>query len=274
MNKTAFYGILLGVFIPVTAYFIMRFLPSANQMPHRLFYEDVRKTVKAGKETVDTVWSKVPDFRLVNQMGDTVSWSDLQGKIVVADFIFTRCPVICPKMTHNMKRLQDAVKNNARAGSRDPNFIQFISFTVDPEHDSVPVLKRYADRHQINPQNWWLLTGDKKQIYDLALNGMKLGINDTEVDTAFIHPQKFVLLDKERVVRARKDEWGNPRLYNGLDTNDVKNMAKDIVLLAIEKDKNKKFFLADKLPLVGTVLLIAAVGVIALVFILRSNKRL
>jgi protein SCO1 len=274
MNKTAFYGLLLGLFIPVMAYFIMRFLPPANAMPHRLFYEDVQKTVKGGKETVDTLWSKVPDFHLVNQMGDTVSWKDLEGKIVVADFIFTRCPVICPKMTHNMKRLQESVKSNSRAGSRDPNFIHFLSFTVDPEHDSVPVLKRYADRYQINPQSWWLLTGDKKQIYDLALNGMKLGINDTEVDTAFVHPQKFVLIDKERVVRARKDEFGNPKLYNGMDTNDVKNLAEDIVLLAVEKDKNRKFFLADKLPLIGIVLVIAAVGVVALIFILRSTKRL
>jgi protein SCO1/2 len=193
---------------------------------------------------------------------------------VVADFIFTRCPVICPKMTHNMKRLQEAVKNNNRAGSRSPDYIHFLSFTVDPEHDSVAVLKQYADRHQINPQSWWLLTGDKKQIYDLALQGMKLGINDTEVDSAFIHPQKFVLMDRERVVRARKDEWGNPRLYNGLDTNDVKSLAEDIVLLAIEKDKNRKFFLADKLPLIGVVLVIAAVGVVALMFILRSTKRL
>lgn len=274
MNKTAFYGILLMVFIPVLAYFIMRFLPPANSLPHRLFYEDVRKTVKGGKETVDTVWSKVPDFKLVNQLGDTVSFSDLQGKIIVADFIFTRCPVICPKMTHNMKLLQTAVRNNDRAGSREPNFVHFISFTVDPEHDSVEVLKRYADRHQIDPRNWWLLTGDKKQIYELALRGMKMGINDTDVDTAFIHPQKFVLMDKERVIRARKDEWGNPKLYNGLDTNDVKKIAEDVVLLAIEKDKNRKFFLADKLPLIGVVLVIAAVGVVALMFILRSTKRL
>lgn len=274
MNKTAFYGLLLGVFIPVMAYFIMRFIPPANDMPRRLFYEDVRKTVKGGKETVDTVWSKVPDFRLVNQMGDTVTWKDLEGKIVVADFIFTRCPVICPKMTRNMKRLQDGIRNNNRAGLRDPDFIHFLSFSVDPENDSVPVLKNYADRHQINPQNWWLLTGDKKQIYDLALHGMKLGINDTDVDTAFIHPQKFVLLDKERVVRARKDEFGNPKLYNGVDTNDVKNLAEDIVMLAIEKNKNRKFFLADKLPLIGVVLVIAALGVVALMFILRSTKRL
>ncbi len=272
MNKTALYGILVGLFIPVTAYFIMRFLPPANVMPYRLFYDDVQTQVKNGKEINDTVWSKVPDFNLTNQMGQQVSWKDLEGKIVVADFIFTRCPVICPKMTNNMKRLQEAVKNNNRAGSRDANYVQFISITVDPRHDSVQELKKYADRFQINPQNWWLLTGDKKQIYDLAINGMKLGIQDTEVDTAFIHPQKFVLIDKDRVIRTRKDEFGNPKLYNGLDSNDMKNIAEDVVLLALEKDKNRKFFLADKLPLIGVVLVIAAVGVVILMYVLRTKK--
>lgn len=272
MNKTAFYGLLLGLAIPVAAYFIMRFLPPANVMPHRLFYEDVQRTVKDGKETIDTLWTRVPDFRLVNQLGDTVSWKDMEGKIVVADFIFTRCPVVCPKMTKNIKRLQESVKNNNRAGSREADFIQFLSFTVDPLHDSVPVLKQYADRYQINPQNWWLLTGNKKEIYDLALQGMKLGIDDTEVDSAFIHPQKFVLIDKNRVIRARKDEWGNPKLYNGLDSNDLKNLAEDIVLLTLEKDKNKKSALAGELPLVGVVLLIAVIGVAALLYFLRTKK--
>lgn len=274
MNKTALYGLLLGVFIPVTAYFIMRFIPPANVLPYRVFYDDVRKTVKGGKETDDTVWSKVPDFNLTNQLGQKVSWKDLEGKIVVADFFFTRCPVICPKMTQHMKLLQEAVKNNNKAGSRDAGFVQFLSFTVDPEHDSVAELKKYADRFQINPQNWWLLTGDKKQIYDLALQGMKLGINETEVDTAFIHPQKFVLLDRERVIRARRDNFGNLKLYNGLDTNDVKNIAEDIVLLQLEKEKGEKFFLADELPLIGIVMVVVVIGVVVLMSVLNKKKGL
>lgn len=272
LNKTALYGLLLGVFIPVTAYFVMRFIPPANVLPARVFYDDVRKTVKGGKETDDTLWNKVPDFHLTNQLGQQVSWKDFEGKIVVADFFFTRCPVICPKMTQNMKRLQEAVKNNNKAGSRDADFIQFISFSVDPTHDSVEELKKYADRFQINPQNWWLLTGDKKQIYDLALNGMKLGINETEVDTAFIHPQKFVLIDKHRVIRARRDSFGNLKMYNGLDTADVKNIAEDIVLLQLEKEKGEKFFLADELPLIGVVMALVIVGIIALTIILKKYK--
>ncbi|HEV7332184.1 MAG TPA: SCO family protein [Flavisolibacter sp.] len=272
MNKKAFYGLLLGLFVPVAAYMVMRFIPPANVMPYRLFYEDVATTVKNGKEVKDTIWSKVPDFTLTNQLGQKVSYSDLKGKIVVADFFFTRCPVVCPKMTQNMKRLQEAVKNNNRAGSREPDFIHFLSISVDPEHDSVQQLKRYADRFNINPQNWWLLTGDKKEIYDLALQGMKLGINDTEVDTAFIHPQKLILIDKEGVIRARKDEFGNPKLYDGLDSNDVKNIAEDIILLTVEKDKKRKFFLADKLPIIGIVLVVTAIGVVLLMFVLRKKK--
>jgi protein SCO1 len=272
MNKTALYGFLLGVFVPVTAYFIMRFIPPANVLPYRVFYDDVRKTIKGGKETDDTVWSKVPDFNLTNQLGQNVSWKDLEGKIVVADFIFTRCPVICPKMTQNMKRLQEAVKNNNKAGSRDANFVHFLSFTVDPAHDGVAELKKYADRFQINPQNWWLLTGSKKEIYDLALHGMKLGINETEVDTAFVHPQKFVLIDKDRIIRTRRDSFGNLKLYNGLDTADVKNLAEDIILLRLEKEKGGKFFLADELPLIGIVMLLALMGVVILLFILKRKK--
>lgn len=273
MNKKALYGILIGVFIPVLAYFIMKFIPT-NEMPHRLFYDEVISTVKSGKETKDTVWSKVPDFTLTNQLGQKVSWKDMEGKIVVADFFFTRCPVICPAMTKNMKRLQDAVKNNNKVGNRDADFVQFISFSVDPLHDSVERLKHFADRFQINPQNWWLLTGDKKQIYDLALKGMKLGIDDTDVDSTFIHPQQFVLIDKDRVIRSRRDEFGNPQLYNGLDSADIKNIAEDIILLTLEKDRKKKFFLADKLPLVGVVFGIVIIAISGMVLLFKKKKSL
>ncbi len=271
MNKTALYGLLIGVFIPVLAYFIMKFIPT-NEMPHRLFSDGVETKIVRGKEAIDTAWHKVPDFHLTNQLGQTISWKDMEGKIVVADFFFTRCPVICPQMTRNMKRLQEAVKNNNRAGSRDADFVQFLSFSVDPTHDSVAELKKFADRFQIDPRNWWLVTGDKKQIYNLALHGMMLGIDSTETDTAFIHPQKFVLLDKDRVQRSRKDSFGNVKLYNGLDTNDVKNIAEDIILLTLEKDKNKKFFLADELPIIGVAMGVAVIMITLMMVFLQKNK--
>lgn len=273
MNKTALYGLLIGVFIPVAAYFVMKFIPT-NDIPHRLFSDGVETKIVAGKKVTDTVWHKVPDFNLTNQLGQKVSWKDLEGKIVVADFFFTRCPVICPEITRNMKRLQEAVKNNNRAGSRDPDFVQFVSFTVDPTHDSVAELKKFADRFQIDPKNWWLLTGDKKQIYDLALDGMKLGINPTEVDTAFIHPQKFVLIDKDRVIRSRHDSLGNVKLYNGLDTNDIKSIGEDIIWLTLEKDRKKKFFLAGELPIIGVALGAAVLLVTAMMLLFKKRKDL
>lgn len=274
MNKTALYGLLIGFFIPVMAYFIMKFIPT-NEMPHRVFADGVETKIKGGKETIDTVWHKVPNIELTNQLGQKVSLDSLKGKIIVADFFFTRCPTICPEMTHNMKRLQEAVKNNNRAGSRDADFVQFLSFTVDPTHDSVPELKKFADRFQINPQNWWLLTGDKKTIYNWAYNGLKIAIADSEnVDTSFMHPQLFMLLDRDRVVRARKDPMGNVKFYHGRDSNDVKNIAEDIILLTLEKDKNKKFFLADELPLIGIVLGIAVILVTLMVVYFKKTKTL
>lgn len=273
MNRKALYAILIALIVPLLAFFIMDAI-RGNPMPQRVFYDSVATGIKNGKQTTDTIWSKVPDFSFTNQLGQTISWKNMEDKIVVADFFFTRCPVICPQMTRNMKRLQEAVKNNNRGGSRDPDYIQFISFTVDPKNDSVAVLKHYADRYGIDPKSWWLLTGDKNEIYSLAREGMKLGVNDTEVDTAFIHPQKFVLIDKDHVIRARRDEFGNPRLYNGLDSSDVKALAEDIVILSLEKDKKKKFFLIDELPLVGVVFGIIILLIIAMVILFKKEKDL
>jgi protein SCO1/2 len=92
--------------------------------------------------------------------------------------------------------------------------------------------KKYADRFGVNHDIWWLLTGNKKTIYDFALQEVKLGLEDGEgVDSNFIHTQKMVLIDKDRVVRG---------YYDGLDSMAMKNLAEDIVLLMLEKDKKKK----------------------------------
>jgi protein SCO1/2 len=114
----------------------------------------------------------------------------------------------------------------------DSSIARFISISIDPERDSVAALKKYADKFKVNHDNWWMLTGNKKEIYDVALNELKLGLQDGEgVDTSFIHSQKFVLLDKDYLVRG---------YYNGLDTTSLALLAKDIGLLMLEKDKKKK----------------------------------
>jgi len=272
MNKNAAIATLLSVGIALIAYFIMRFVPTVTT-PHRVFVDSVVSKVAGGKQKSDTVWKKVPDFNLTNQMGQQVSLKDLKGKIIVADFFFTTCPTICPSMTRNMKLLQDVIKKNNKVGDRSADFVQFISFSVDPERDSVPRLKEYADRYQINPHNWWLLTGSKKEIYDLARNGMMEGLDQTNVDSAFIHPQRFYLIDKDHVVRARKDELGNVHMYYGLDSNDIRTLAEDIVLLSLERDPNKKFFLAGKLELIAVIFVLVAIGLVLFFKYLKKEKK-
>ena len=201
-------------------------------MPRRYYFDTVITTTKNGKQIDDTVWHKVNNVVLTNQLGKQVSLDDLKGRVLVADFFFTHCPSICPTLTRNMKKLQDALKLKDDRLRTDTTFVQFLSFTVDPERDSFPVLRKYADRFGVNHDIWWMLTGPKKTIYDQSINEFKLGLQDGEgVDTAFIHTPKFVLLDKDRVVRG---------YYNGLDSTDMEKLASDIVLLMLEKDKKKK----------------------------------
>jgi protein SCO1/2 len=173
-----------------------------------------------------------------------------------------------------MKLLRDNIKTNNLVGDREANFVQFLSVSVDPERDSVPELKKWADRFQVNPENWWLLTGNKKEIYDWAKNGLRLGVVDGgNVDSNFMHPQLFMLLDKDRVIRARKDKDGNVQMYNGLDSNSLRNIAEDIVLLSLEKDPKKKSPLAGELELIAVVFAVAAIGVILLVTLMKREKK-
>jgi len=281
MNKTALYGILIALIIPLVAYFVMKNI-HPDGVPQRIFYDSVATKISNGKEITDTVWSRVPDFSFTNQLGQKVSWKDMmykrndstiEGKVVVIDFFFTHCPTICPTMTKHMKLLRDNIKSNDEGGNREADFVQFLSVSVDPERDSVPELKKWADRFQINPQNWWLLTGNKKEIYDWARNGLKLAVVDGgHVDSNFMHPQLFMLLDKDRVIRARRDEDGNVKMYNGLDSNDLRKLANDIVFLSLEKDPKKKSPLAGQLELIAIVFAVAAVGVIILVSLMKKEN--
>ena len=144
---------------------------------------------------------------------------------------------------------------------------------MDPDRDSVPQLKKWADRFQINPENWSLLTGDKKTIYDLSLNDMNLSVQDPQgVDTGFFHTDVMVLLDRDRVIRMPRDEMGNPRTYHALEENDLARLSEDIVLLMLEKDKKKKSFFDGKLELLGVVFLITLVGLGIFLMVLRKTR--
>jgi protein SCO1 len=257
VSKKALTAVLLAIMLPIISYLIVkRASDHSIGMPGRYYYDSVTSVVRDGKTINDTIWHSVEDFKFQNQLGRTVSLSDLPGKVIVADFFFTRCPSICPKLTANIRKLQDALSTKDQFKQLNPAFIQFLSFSVDPERDSVSVLKAYSDKFGINPDVWWLLTGPKKQIYDFSINELKLGLADGEgVDSNFIHTQKLVLLDKEHVVRG---------YYNGLDSVDMSRMANDMVFIMLEKDKNYVSPLKEIRPILPIIIfmLTATVGTV------------
>lgn len=233
-------------------------------MPRHYFADSVYQTTKRGKKITDTAWHQLPDFSLLNQQGDTVGWSDLQDKIIVADFFFTRCPTICPGMTQNMKRLAETINNGQRVGDRTNHNVHFLSFSIDPERDSLQRLQYWAHRFQINPETWWLLTGNKQRIYTMAIDEMKLGLIDGDkVDTNFVHSDKFVLIDVNRQVRG---------YYSGLDPDDLARLQRDIIILTLEKNPHRRSFFEGKLTVMGVAFLVATLGVLLLMYFLKKNK--
>lgn len=155
---------------------------------------------------------KIADFAFTNQNGKTVTQKDYQGKIYVADFFFTTCGSICPKMTSNMAEVQKAIINNPK--------VMLLSHTVLPEIDSVPVLKKYAIEKGVDDRKWNLVTGDKKEIYTMARKSylaVKLGKPQERYD--MVHTENFVLVDAKRRVRG---------FYDGTNKEDVKRLIADI----------------------------------------------
>jgi protein SCO1 len=233
VSKKALLSLCIVALLPIVSYLIVkRASDDAVVMPRHYFPDSVINKVVDGKTVTDTVWHRLENISLVNQLGDTVSLDDISGSIIIADFIFTRCPSICPTLTKNMKELQDAMKMKDSRRRIDSSYVRFISFTVDPQRDTPEVLKHYADKYAVNHDTWWFLTGDKKKIYDYALNELKLGLQDGNgVDSNFIHTDKFVLIDKYRIVRG---------YYDGTDSTSMSKLAEDLTLLMLEKDKKTK----------------------------------
>ena len=227
MNRTAILGLLLAIVLPLTGYFIVKSYSDNNvHMPGRYFYDSVAVIEKNGRTRTDTLWHSVKNMTFTNQLGKVVTLDSLRGKILVIDFFFSRCPSICPLMAKSMKKLQSSFTNS------NDSIVQFISISIDPEHDSVPQLRKFANRYTNNHDSWWFVTGNKKDIYDFALNELKASIADVNVDTAFIHTENFFLLDRNRVVRG----W-----YNAFDTIKQAKLVSDIPLLMLEKKKKRSF---------------------------------
>jgi protein SCO1/2 len=160
-------------------------------------------------------YHRIADFSLTNQNGQIITQEDYNGKIYVADFFFTTCQTICPIMTKHMTDIQ-----NAFIADDD---IKILSHTVTPDIDTVAQLKRYAAEKGINASKWNLVTGDKKQIYELARKSY-LAVKDVGDGGPFdmIHTENFMLIDKERQIRG---------FYDGTDLNEIERLIDDIKTL-------------------------------------------
>jgi protein SCO1/2 len=219
---------MLAVLVPLLGYLIVDHY-SKDVVPIPRFYvpERVDTVVKNGETSYDTVFHTIRNFELTNQSGQRVSLKDLKGKVLLVDFFFTSCTSICPTLTSNLKKIQDAyVKNDT--------LLQILSFTVDPVRDSSEKLRQYAIKHNINTDTWWLLTGDKKEIYDIARNDFFVSVTQGDGGPDdFIHTEKLVLIDKNGHIRG---------YYNGLDNDAIRQCANDIAVLHLEKDRNRPPF--------------------------------
>jgi len=180
--------------------------------------QPVTKTVN-GQTITDTVYQTIPAFKFINQYGDSITNKSLDGDIYVADFFFTTCPSICPIMHRNMLQVYAAFKNN-------PGF-KIISHTIDPKHDSVAVLKKYAGKLGVAGNAWWFLQGNKEDTYKLAESYL---VRKPQEDTkqVFIHDGSFLLIDKQKRVRGA---------YDGTDPKQVSQLIDDIKTLQAEPDE-------------------------------------
>ncbi len=164
---------------------------------------------------LDTLHQIFP-FQLYNQDGDTITEKTFTGKVYVADFFFTTCPGICPKMTANMGLLQQEFLDNDE--------LLLLSHSVTPRYDSVDILKQYAESKGVISDKWHLVTGEQQEIYTLGRKAYfveeDLGI-EKDIDE-FLHTENFVLVDKNRHIRG---------IYNGLNRTSLKQLIADVKLL-------------------------------------------
>jgi len=159
---------------------------------------------------------QIPDFSLTNQNGEIITEKTVENKIYIVDFFFTSCPGICPRMTANMKILQDEFINDEE--------IMLLSHSVTPEIDTIKKLQIYALEKGVDAKRWHLLTGERQQIYNLGRKAYfveeSMGLEKSEDD--FLHTENFVLIDKNRHIRG---------IYNGLNKTDIQNLISDISIL-------------------------------------------
>ncbi|MEH6534767.1 MAG: SCO family protein [Psychroserpens sp.] len=216
IKQLKIFFLVLAVVSGVIIYLIYTALDNEKPLPiyqpNRVDTSLVDSTIQHKKK-----YHTIADFKLINQNGDTITQADYEDKIYVADFFFTTCQTICPIMTTQMYRVQKEIL--------DDDEVMLLSYSVTPEIDSVEQLKRYAIEKGVNDKKWNLVTGDRKQIYDLARKSYLVVKDDGSEPYGMVHTENFALIDKKKQIRG---------LYNGISPTSVDSLIQDIIRLKKE----------------------------------------
>jgi protein SCO1/2 len=213
-NKFNYYWLL--ILIPVI-FIGWYFVSKKSSEPIRyLEYFEPKNSIKSSSSGHHTI----PDFEFINQDGQKFNKQNVKNKIYVTEYFFTTCKSICPIMNTNLERVYAAFKNRE-------DFL-ILSHTVEPEIDSVKILKEYSKLHKVTDNRWQFVTGDKKQLYNMARKGYLLNDENGNGDEDdFIHTQNFALVDKDFHIRG---------FYDGTDSKEIDRLIQEIKLLLQEYD--------------------------------------
>lgn len=213
-SKYKFFGVTLLALSTVIIYLFYNALQPKKILP-------IFQPSMVSQELVDSTlhykkkYHTIADFELINQNGQKITQKDYMNKIYVADFFFTTCPTICPIMTKNMAEIQSSIL--------DDQDVLLLSHSVTPVIDSVPQLKKYALEKGVMDSKWNLVTGDKKQIYELARKSYLAVKNDGDGGPYdMIHTENFILVDKERRIRG---------FYDGTNKEEIQKLLEDLEIL-------------------------------------------
>ena len=215
--KYKFFGIVLAVLSVIIIFSIYSVL---KPIPRLKIYQPADFNAEVVDTTLQHIkkYHTIANFSLTNQNGKTITQEDYKDKIYVADFFFTTCQTICPIMTDNMAMIQERLKADSK--------VMLLSYSVTPEIDSVGQLKKYAIENGVDDSKWNLLTGDRKQIYDLARKSY-LAVKDLPESQKYgmIHTENFILVDTQKRIRG---------IYDGTNTEEIEKLLQDIEILKRE----------------------------------------
>ena len=180
-----------------------------------------KKEMAENGSSIDTVYHTIPDFEFIDQDSNTVTQKTFQGKIYIADFFFTTCPTICPIMKMQMLRVYEKYKGNPE--------VAFLSHTIDPKHDTVAVLKEFAERLGISSDQWHMVTGNREEIFEIAQSHYMVSASeDPSAPGGAVHSGAFILIDKQKRIRG---------YYDGTVEEEVDQLINDLPLLLKKETK-------------------------------------